>query len=312
MTDLLFSLNAVVPLFLIVVLGFVLKTVKFIDDDFVNTGTKICFYVALPCLLFLNIMQSDFKADFDLPLALLCVGGTFILAVILRLFTPYFVKEIYVSSAFIQTSFHANTVLLGLPFIYNLVGQPGLTKTAALLIFMVPLLNILAVLILSENNQQGAGFAMLLKKLFGNPLLIAAVLGIICSLLNFNPPQLVKAPFGYMSDMAMPLALFTLGASVHFRTERTKLRLALISVIIKLIIIPLAAVFIAIRLGFDKVQMAVTLAMFAGPPAVSCFPMAFQMGADHQFTSQAIVLGTAFASITMFAFVFILRSLGFL
>ena len=311
MEELLFSLNAVVPLFLIVVLGFVFKNRGFIDDTFVEASTKVCFYVALPCLLFLNILQSDFRADFDLPLTSLCVGGTMVSLALLWLITPRFIRNVSSSSAFIQTSFHSNSVLLGLPFIYNLVGQPGITKTAVVLIFMVPLLNILSVLVLYKNKQQGVGKAMLFKNICANPLIIAAVLGIICSFFPLKPPQLLITPLGYMSDMAMPLALFTLGASVHFRGEQAKLRLALISVLIKLTVLPIAVVLVACRMGFDPVQMAVILAMFAGPPAVACFPLAFQMGADHQLTSQAIVVGTGFSALTMFGFVFILRVMGF-
>ncbi|MCL1906227.1 MAG: AEC family transporter [Clostridiales bacterium] len=312
MADLLFSINAVAPLFLIVVLGYLLKTKGFFDDGFVKASTKVCFYVALPCLLFLNIMQSDFRADFDLPLTLLCVGGTLVCAALLCLIAPRFIRDHYSSSAFIQTSFHSNSVLLGLPFIYNLVGQPGIIKTAAVLVFMVPLLNILSVLVLSGNAQQGAGKAIMLKKVLANPLVIAAFLGILCSLLPFKLPQMLKTPMGYMSDMAMPLALFTLGASVNFRGEQAKLRLALLSALIKLIVIPVAAVLVACRMGFGPVQMAVILAMFAGPPAVACFPLAFQMGADESLTSQAIVLGTGFSALTMFGFVFVLRVLGYL
>lgn len=311
MEDLMFSLNAVTPLFLIVLLGYVLKRRGFIDDAFVNTATRVCFFVALPCMLFLTIMQSDFGEAFDAPLTLLSVGGTLVSLALLRLFTPFFIKDISVSSAFIQTSFHANSVLLGLPLIYNLVGQPGLTKTAAVLIFMVPLLNILSVLILYENKQHNSVKGLLLKKIAANPLIIAVVLGIVCSLARLRPPQLLITPLSYMSDMAMGLALFTLGASVQFKKAGAKLRLALISSLIKLIAIPVAAVAVACCLRFDPVQMAVTLAMFAGPPAVVCFPLAYQMGADHQFTSQAIVLGTAIAALTMFGFVFVLRLLGF-
>ena len=310
MADLIFSVNTVLPLFLIMALGFVLKSRAFISDAFVESGTAICFYVALPCLLFLNIIHSDFSEAFDTPLILLCAGGLLISAALLQLLTPRFIRSVYTSSAFIQTSFNSNHVLLGLPFIYNLAGSAGLTKAGATFAFTVPICNILAVLMLAKNKRQGSNKQMLLANIVKNPLIIAALLAVLGSLLSIRLPLLLERSLTYLSDMAMPLALFTLGASVHFQGEAKKLRLAASSAVLKLTLIPLIAVLVAVKLGFNPVQMAVTLAVFAGPPAVSCFPMAFQMGADQQLTSQAIVVGTGLSAITMFAFVFILRVLG--
>jgi len=310
MENLLFSINAVAPLFIVMLLGFVLKEVGFIDDDFVKSGTKVCFYVALPCLIFLNIMQNDISEAFDAPLILFCVCGILINAALLQLLAPRFIKDFYTSSAFIQTSFHSNQVLLGLPLIYNLVGSPGLTKAGASLAFTIPLFSILSVVMLAKNQKQGSSKPQLFRTIVTNPLIIAAVLAIGGSLLAIRLPQLLERPLTYLSDMAMPLALFTQGASVRFQGNLKKLRLALSSSLIKLIVIPLAAITVARLLSFDPIQMAVTLAVFAGPPAVTCFPMAFQMGADYQLTSLTIVLGAGMAALTMFAFVFVLRVMG--
>ena len=311
MTNLVFSINAVLPLFIIMVVGFVLKWRGFIGDDFVESGTKVCFYVAIPCLLFLNIMQSNITEAFDARLTLLCVGGMLIYVALLRLIIPHFIKNVASSSAFIQSCFRSNYVLLGLPFINNLVGQPGLAKAGAVMALTIPLFNVLAVVILTENQQQGGNrLRMLLKHIATNPLIISTLLGIAASLLPLKLPLLLERPLSTISDMAMPLALFTLGASIHFGGEMTKMRLALSASLLKLVIAPLAAILIACRLGFDAVQIAVTLAIFAAPPAVACFPMAFQMGADHQLTSLTVVLGTGLSALTMFAFVYVLRVIG--
>lgn len=313
MENLIFSLNAVVPLFLIMMLGLVLKRRGFIDDVFVESGTKVCFYVALPCLLFLNIIKSDISEAFDAPLTILCVGGTLICVILLRLFTPFFIKNAASRGAFIQVCFHSNNVLLGLPFIFNLVGAPGIAKTSTILPFLVPLFNVLAVLVLAENQPSGNNMPRLLfKRIATNPLIITALLAVGCSFLPWQLPLLLERPLGYMSDMAMPLALFTLGASLHLGGEPQAMRLVFSASLIKLIIMPLIAVLIAYRLAFDPVQMAVTLAIFAGPPAISCFPMAFQMGSDHHLTSLIIVLGTGLSAVTMFGFVYVLRIIGLL
>jgi predicted permease len=266
--------------------------------------------VALPCLLFLNIMQNGLAEAFDAPLILLCVAGSVVCVALLSLITPVFIKDAYRRGAFIQVCFHSNSVLLGLPFIYNLAGTPGLNKAATVLAFTIPLLNALSVLVLADDQQPGGNARLLLKRIIRNPLIIAAFAGVICSFLPLQLPLLLERPLSYISDMAMPLALFTIGGTIRLKGEAEKLRLALAASGVKLIAIPLIAVLIACRLGFDTVQMAVTLAIFAAPPAVSCFPVAFQMGADHNLTSLAIVLGTGLSALTMFAFVLALRLLG--
>jgi predicted permease len=311
MTDLVFSLNAVAPLFLIMVLGFILRSRGFIGEVFVESGTRVCFFVALPCMLFLDTIQSDFKEAFDTPLILLCVCGTLVNVALLRLITPYFIKKTASRGAFIQASFRSNYALLGLPLVNNLTGAPGLTKAVAMLAFIVPLTNILAVLVLAEGQrQEGNRLLALSRHIFTNPLFVAVFLGVSGSFLSVRLPLLLESPLTYISNMAMPLALFTLGASIHLEKDIEKLRLALTASLLKLIAIPLTAIMVACRLGFAPAQIAVTLAVFAGPPAVVSFPMAFQMGADHQLASLTIVLATALSAVTMFSFVFVLRVTG--
>lgn len=310
MADLLFSINAILPLFLIMLLGFILKRQGFIGEAFFDYGNKLCFYVALPCLLFRNIINNNITEAFDGPLILLCVAGTIVSVVLLRLITPVFIKSAYNCGAFIQVCFHSNSVLLGLPFIFNLVGTSGLTKMATVLVFMSPLVNVLAVLVLAESQQQGNNWRSLLKRIITNPLIIAALLAVIGSFFPFELPLVLDQPLSYMSQLAIPLALFTIGGSMHIKIEPKKLRLALSASLLRLIAIPLPMVLIACRMGFDPVQMAVILAIFAAPPAVACFPMASQMGSDHDLTSFSIVLGTGLSALTMFGFVLVLRMMA--
>jgi len=307
-----FSINAVLPLFFIMSLGLLLKRKGFIDDAFAASATKVCFYVALPCMLFQAIVKNDITDTFDMQLIVFCVGGTLLCVGLLYLLTPHFIREVSSRSAFIQSCFRSNFALLGLPLINNIAGAPALAKAATVLAVIVPLFNVLAVLVLAKNQQQDNNWLILAKRIITNPLIIASSLGVIGSIVPFKLPLLLERPIANIADMAMPLALFTLGATFNFKVELKKMRLALSSVLLRLLVIPLAALIVAHMLHADPVQMAVTLALFAGPTAIACFPMAFQMGADHQLTSLTIVFSTSLSVVTIFSFVYALRVMGWI
>lgn len=310
MTQLVFSINAVLPIFIVALLGYLLKRYKFLNTNFIAAGTKFVFTVALPCMLYQDLLDNPVSQITPLPI-IIAIASTLILVIVLRISSAKLISDPARRSAFIQGSFRGNFVLLGFALINNISGSAGMAEASMMLCFAIPFYNILAVLVLSESTRDVHN-RHYIKKIVTNPLIIATVLGVISSLAGLELPVVVAKPIGYMSDLAIPLALITLGASMDFEKDSNTVKLSLIATAIKILIFPLIMIAISIYLGVRDTDLVVLMVFFAAPAAISSFPMAYQMGADYKLASQIIFFSTALAVITLFVFTYSLRSLGYI
>jgi malate permease and related proteins len=302
-----FSFNAIFPIFLVMALGYFLKYIGIISEAFISIGTKITFSVAIPCMVFSNIVGASIKETFDLGLALFAVIATSGSFILLRLIVPHFIKESPQWSAYIQGAFRSNYLILGFALLNALGGTPALTKGAMLFVFMGPLYNVLSVLVLAEA-QKGSSGHNVLRSIYTNPVIISTALAIILALLGVKLPLAISSPIDMLGDMALPLSLLTLGATISFQHGYTKISQAISASLIKVFFIPLVLIPVSCLLGFRVTDIIVCLVLFASPSAVSCFPMAYQMGADHRLTGMIVALTSTFAILTLFLFVYALRA----
>ena len=305
----LFSFNSVFPIFLVMALGYFLKHIGVINDAFINVGTKITFTVAIPCMVFPSILNAHLEDTFDLKLIIYAVLATIVALLILRLVVPRFIHEAASWSAFIQGAFRSNFIIIGFALASSLGGEAALAKTAMMLVFIGPLYNILSVLVLAEAEKGKEGHSIA-KSLYTNPVLISTTLAIILSLLNVQLPEFISSPIDMLGDMTLPLSLLTLGGSISFNKEEVNLRQALVASTIKVVIIPLIFIPLAYLLGFRGIDIIICLILFGSPAAVSCFPMAYQMGADHRLSGMISAMTNTMAILTLFLFVFALRILS--
>ena len=314
MADLIFSINAVIPIFLLMLLGFLLRLRKFVDEPFVEGSTKVIFNIAIPCMIVENILSAGIVGAFDLTLAAIVVLGSLFITGVLWLVVPKFIKEPASYTAFIQCCFRGNYVLMGFPLALSIAGVAALGKTAALLSIMVPFYNILSILILSQSDRgtNKLSWTKMLQRIITNPLIIAVVVAITLSLLEVQLPVLVWEPISLLSQMAGPLALFTLGSSINLKTDTNRLKPALVISVIRLVVFPVVFLGVGLLLGLRGVDLAVLLALSCGPVGVTCFPMAHQMGADHKLSSMSIIVSTFFSVITIIFFVYITRVSGWI
>ncbi len=305
----LFSFNAVFPIFLVMALGYFLNHIGIINDNFIKIGTKITFTVAIPCMVFPNIIDASIDDTFDPKLIIFVVGVTLLTVLILRLITPGIIKDPREWTAFIQGAFRSNYLIIGFALIDSMGGAPALAKASMLLCFVGPLYNILSVLVLAEATK-GTAEHHILKSLITNPVIISTTLGLILAAVGFKLPDLLRSPINMMGDMALPLSLLTLGASISFKHGDANIPRSITASLIKVLFIPLVFLPIAYLLGFRGIDMILCLVAFASPSAVSCFPMAYQMGADAKLSGMIIAFTNTFAMGSLFLIVYILRLLS--
>lgn len=308
LSNLIFVLNGVTPIFIILAIGYFLRRKSFITEDFVKVADKLVFKLLLPVLLFSNVASMD-RSTFDKNHIVLILYA--LLAVIISSFgllaiTTPLITDSAKRGAFVQGAYRSNTAVLGIPFAQNLFGDAGASMTAILIAFVVPLYNVIAVIILTMCDPDKGKDQKLSKKLTGvakdiikNPLIIGIALGLAVCFLDIELPIIARKTVSYLASASTPLALIAIGANFDFADIRERIGLTITASILKTAVIPMLVVVIGAFLGFEESYLGALFVIFGTPSAVSSYIMAKNMNNDYKLASQIIVTTTLLSAITV-------------
>ena len=312
MENLIFSLNATIPVFLLMVLGLALRKIGWIDEVFASKMNKFVFRVPLPVLLFQDLATVDFYEMWDGRFVLFCFAVTFLGIVIAGLLS-LLLKNRRIQGEFIQASYRSSAALLGIAFIQNIYGSAGIAPL--MIIGSVPLYNIMAVAVLSffspeRKKLDGGTVKKTLKGIVTNLIIIGILIGMIWSLLRLPLPEIAAKTVSSIGATATPLGLMAMGASFDFRKALGQKGPALAASFLKLI--GFCAVFlpIAAAMGFRQEKLVAILIMQGSATTVSCYVMAKNMNHEGTLTSSVVMLTTLGSAFTVTAWLYILKSLG--
>lgn len=313
MENLIFSLNTTIPVFLVMVVGYVLKQSKIVDDAFIKTLNSFNYKVTLPVLLFKDISESNFTDVWDTKYVLYCFGVTLVCITVIWISAGLLYKNKNQVGEFVQSSFRSSAAILGIAFIQNIYGDSGLAPL--MIIGSVPLYNVAAVLVLSFTGPESKGFSKetLKRSIFDigkNPIIIGIALGMAASFLPFEFPIIISKTVNNIAVLATPLALLGLGAGFEGRKALAEIKPTLFCTFIKLIAQPAIFIPIAAWIGFRGEQMVGILVMLGAPSTVSGYIMAKNLGHKGVLTSSAIVTTTFLSSLTLTFWLFLLKSRG--
>ena len=313
MENFIYSLNATMPVFLVMLLGWWLKKINFISDDFVSVADKLVFKVALPVLVFKDIASADLSKDFEWKFVLFCFLGTCIFFGVTWLFAEIFIRDKHMIGSFVQGSFRGSAAILGIAFAQNIYGSSGLVPM--MIVASIPLFNIFSVIVLmrSANAEETDKMAVLKKTGKGivtNPIIIGIFLGIAFALLKVTFPPMIEKTIQSVASLSTPLALIAIGGGFSTGAALKKWKPTLAASIIKLIIIPGIFLPVAVAMGFRNEEMVALLILTGAPTTVSSYIMAKNMDNDGTLASGIVVMTTLLSSVTLTAIIFILKSTG--
>ena len=310
-------INTLSPLFLIVAAGVILRRSGFVGAEFFKVGSRLVYWVALPCLLFEKTAASSGGGDEAMRVCLMlaagmaaCVIVAYLVGWILRLERPSL-------AAFVQGGYRGNLAYVGLPVVLfsmaGATGQPtGKMEAFAVLAIapLVPVYNVLAVVVLlAGQKRDGSAVAgrvgRILVGTLTNPLLLSCAAGLAWSMTGRALPAVVARTCATIGYMALPLVLMGLGASLTLKAVRGTFVPAFASATIKVAVGPIAGYLVGRQLGLTAGELRVGLLYLACPTAVVSFVMAEQLNSDSRLTASIIVLAT-FLSIPALAVVLLL------
>ena len=312
MNNLIFSLNATMPVFLMMVLGYVLKKLNWIDEEFATKINSFVFHVPLPVLVFKDLATVDFMEVWDTKFVIFCFLAT-LLSILLAIVISNVWKDKSIQGEFVQASYRSSAAILGIAFIQNIYGNAGMGPL--MVGASVPLYNVAAVLILTllGKEQKRMDKALLIKTIRGivtNPIIIGIVLGFVWSLLRIPMPYIMEKTVTNVANIATPLGLMAMGAAFDWKKAFAKMKPALTATVIKLVGFVLIFLPLAIRMGFREEKLVALLVMFGSATTISCYVMAKNMGHEGTLTSSVVMLTTLFCAFTLTGWLFVLRSMG--
>lgn len=316
-SNLSFSLNATMPVFLTMCVGYFLRAVNLVDDAFADKLNNFVFRIALPVLLFQDLAEADFFSVWDTRYVLFCFAATFLSIGLVSLLGRALVRDVPARGEFIQASYRSSAALLGAAYIENMYHTTGMAPL--MIIGAVPLYNIAAVTVLavtagrSEGGKADrAGIRKTAKKVLTNPIIDGILVGLVWSLLRIPLPAVPAKVVSNIAQTASPLGLVAMGASIDVKKIRGVLGPSLAAVFFKLL--GLCALFlpVAVGMGFRTQKLTAILVMLGSPSTVTCFVMAKNMGHEGSLSSNAVMLSTIASSFTLTLWIWIMRSLGYI
>ena len=314
MENFIYSVDATFPIFLVMVIGYILKQIGMLNDNFVTVANRFNFKVTLPFMLFRDISGVDIRAVFDIRYVLFCALVSTACFWIIWGGVKLFLKDQSMRGAFVQASFRSSAAVMGLAFIQNMYGSSAMGPL--MIVSAVPLYNIFSVIVLTfEGAHSGEVYPKQKVKdacinIAKNPIILGILAGLIVGLLGIDFPVIVDKTVNSVAQMATPLALITIGAGFEGRKALAKIRPTIAASMIKLVIQPLIFLPVAAWMGFRGEQMIAILIMLASPTTPSCYIMAKNMDNDGVLTASVIVMTTLLAAFTLTGWIFILKTVG--
>ena len=309
MQNLIIVAGLVAPVFLIVALGYLLKKLGMINDNFVKFSSRIVFSVSLPALIFTEISKTDLSTILNLELIGFAYAGTLITFFIAWLISIPSVKTATDRTVFIQGSFRGNFAVVGLALIANVYGINNLGKASLLLAFTIPIYNTLSVVALTVplRNERHLNIRHTIFEILRNPLVLAVILSIPFSYCKIELPFIVDSTINYLADLALPLALLGIGGFMDFTELKKGFTLSLYSSVLKLIVFPVLMIYGAYLFGFRGYDLGILFILFACPTAIASFIMAEAMGSNSKLAANILLMTTLASLVTITIGLFILK-----
>jgi len=334
-SDLLFSLNTTMPVFLVMVIGYMLGRARVLTKEFCKTADWVVFHLALPCMLFLDIAKIDLSKEFDLSYVLFCAGVTVAAILILWSLATVLMKDKTIVGEFVQASYRSSAAILGTTYIINMYGDTGMAPL--MIVGSVPLFNMFAVIILtftapkvvSSDNAgtsaaaetsakatektsglAGKEFAKALVGIAKNPIIHGIVLGMLYHLVPFDLPTIAEKTLSNLGNLTAPLALLSIGASFKGTAAIRRIRPTLLASFIKLFVLVGIFIPIAVWFGFRDSKLVALLIMLGSPTTATSYIMAKNMGHEGVVSSGSIAATTLLSSFSLTIWVFILKSMN--
>ncbi|GKV78091.1 transporter [Pectobacterium carotovorum subsp. carotovorum] len=310
-----FAFNVTMPNLLMLFMGIALRKLNLLNDAFCDTAMRVVFNVSLPCLLFFSVASNQQSFVSQWPLVVYGTVGTLATFLLLELAATRLVKDPKERGIFVQGGFRSNTGVMGLAFAMSAYGDEGIAVGSLYLMVTVIMFNALSVITLTRSLQrqspeQKIPVSQLLRGIVTNPLIIGLLLGAAYGQSQLPMPGVIKQTGGFISSMALPLALLCAGASLEWRSMFRSSNVAVLSSVAKVFVVPGLLTLGGWLVGFRGVELGIIFLFSSTPTAAGSYAMTRAMGGNATLAANIIGLTTVGAFFMIAIGLYVLRSFG--
>ena len=311
MQSLYIALSVSIPLIVYMTIGMLIRKFRIFSREQFTALNGMLFRVFIPILVFMEVYTADLARVFRADLFIFVIAGILIATLVSFITSGLMTKDRASRATVCQGAYRSNFVLFGTIVASTLSNDKGVALIAALSAVVIPLYAVLSVFVFERTRDGKIDVKHLLKMIVTNPLVIGVTTGILFSALNIRIPSLVATSLSGIVASTTPVALVTLGGILSFSSIREHMSLLTFTALLRLIIIPLAALSIAIGfMHFRGNELIAILAVFAGPTSVSSSPTAQSMGGNGPLAAEIVALTSIICVATLFVFVFFISYTG--
>ena len=336
METLIYAINAILPIIILIALGYFLRKIKLINDDFLNTANRFVFRICLPALLFFSIYSVDTLEAMNFEAAIFAGLALVVIFVIALIIAKYLIQDKRKRAVIVQGAISANSTIIGIPLAMALGGEVAVANVAIISLVALPLMNGLGVFVLSYYQEQKENiFKTIILRIITNPPIIGVFLGLLAIVIRSFIPlesltnelvfslkddlKFIYLPIKWLSEITSPLALIVLGGTFKFQLIKTLRKEIALGVFLRGILVPTMVLSIAVLLtlktnlvSFNQAVYPALIAFFASPSAITSAILAKELKGDGDLAVQLVVWTTVLSIFTLFGIVLLFRSFGFL
>ncbi len=310
MENFIIAFNVVVPLFILIILGYLIRKVELITETSLKELNSLVYNVFLPVLLFNNMYHISFDGEIEFGIILYSVISILLIFGILCLIVPIFEKQRKKASTMIQGMYRSNFALFGIAVTESMYGAGNAGITGILVAVIVPLFNILAVCLFEIYKGDKVNINGIIRGIIRNPLLIGTLSGFIFKVSGIIFPVVIEQSLEKVGSLATPVALIVLGGTFKFGKLIENRKRLIVIVFVRLILIPFVFIILSILYGYREKELFALYIMFGSPTAVASFAMAGAMGGDAEMAGQIVVLTTIMSLFSCILGIFVMKAVG--
>ena len=295
-------ITALLPVFLLIVLGFVLKRSLLRLETQWHGLERLTYYVLFPVLLIQTLVKADLAS---VPVA--GVGGALLLSALLMSLLCLGLRPLLARCAVdgpaFTSIFQGATrwqTYVALAVSVNLYGDTGLALASVAMVAIIPLVNVLSVSVLAHYaSPEKQSVRAILMTVVRNPLIWACAIGLALNILHLPLPRIWHEVADALGRSSLAIGLLVTGAGLQLAGVFRPSLAAGVAVFLKLALMPVLAIALALWFGLSGSNLAIVAVCSAVPASSSAYVLARQMGGDAPLLAQIITLQTILAAITM-------------